>query len=113
MFPGFRESAHNHNRVGRDSPQRIVIMKLTRFSFLVLGLTLAVIAAPGCRKRPGYVTNIPGPRTGVQDMPPGAPIEDNKQPNSNEPLSQVDPSRYKDYIPNAEIFKANTAYFDF
>ncbi len=88
-------------------------MKLTRFSFLVLGLALAVIAAPGCRKRPGYVTNIPGARTGVQDMPPGAPIEDAKKPKANEPFSQVDPSRYKDYTPDAEIFKSNTAYFDF
>jgi peptidoglycan-associated lipoprotein len=49
-------------------------------------------------------------------MPPGPPIEDaNKAPKSNEGggISSVDPSKYENYTPDAEIFKSNTAYFDF
>lgn len=113
MSPDFRESAHNHNRVGRDSPQRKIKMKLTRFSFLVLGLTLAVIATPGCQKRPGYVTNIPGGKTGVGDMPPNAPIEPENKSKSDGGIPLPDPTKWANATRNAEIFKSDTAYFDF
>jgi peptidoglycan-associated lipoprotein len=89
-------------------------MKFTRNSFLVFGLALAVVAATGCHKRPGYVTNIPGAKTGVGDMPPSPPVEDaNKTPKSTEGFTQTDPDKYKNYTPDAEIFKSDTAYFDF
>jgi peptidoglycan-associated lipoprotein len=90
-------------------------MKLTRNSFLVFGLALAVIAATGCAKRPGYVTNIPGAKTGVGDMPPSPPVEDaNKQPKSSlDGIASADPSQWEKATRNAEIFKSDTAYFDF
>jgi peptidoglycan-associated lipoprotein len=89
-------------------------MKLTRNSFLVVGLALAVIAATGCHKRPGYVTNIPGAKTGVGDMPPSPPIEDANKPKSNvDGIAAADPSQWTNAIRNREIFKSDTAYFDF
>lgn len=81
---------------------------------MVLGLTLAVIATPGCQKRPGYVTNIPGAKTGVGDMPPNPPIEDANKPKSNvDGIASADPSQWANATRNAEIFKSDTAYFDF
>lgn len=79
----------------------------------MLGLTLAVIAAPGCRKRPGYVTNIPGAKTGVGDMPPNPPIEDQTKSKPGEGIESADPTRWEHATRNAEIFKSDTAYFDF
>jgi len=82
---------------------------------LVLGLGLAVVAAPGCHKRPGYVTNIPGAKTGVSDMPPNPPIEDekNKMKSTTEGITSADPAQWEKATRNAEIFKSDTAYFDF
>jgi len=80
---------------------------------LVFGLALAVVAATGCAKRPGYVTNIPGDKKGVVgDMPPNPAMDTNSLP-KGEGLVQTDPEKYKNYTPDAEIFKSNTAYFDF
>jgi outer membrane protein OmpA-like peptidoglycan-associated protein len=89
-------------------------MKLTRNSFLVFGLALAMVAATGCAKRPGYVTNIPGGKTGVGDMPPGAPIEpQDKSKPGGEGIASADPSQWANAIRNREILKSYTAYFDF
>ncbi len=91
-------------------------MKLTSFTHLcVWGLLLALIAAPGCRKRPEGVTNIPPGRTlNPQDMPPGAPIADTNKPSTEiSGIPQVDPSQFSNYVANAEIFKSDTVYFDF
>jgi len=73
-----------------------------------------VIATPGCQKRPGYVTNIPGAKTGPQDMPPGAPIEgQDKSKPGGEGIASADPAQWANATRNAEIFKMDTAYFDF
>jgi outer membrane protein OmpA-like peptidoglycan-associated protein len=91
-------------------------MKLTRFTtLLVLGLVLT-LAASACRKRPGEITHIPGRTpTQVKDVPDTSPVNPNATATGTNTsgIPQPDPKQFENYTPNAEIFKANTAYFDF
>jgi peptidoglycan-associated lipoprotein len=93
-------------------------MKLTKFTnLLVLGVVLT-IAASGCRKRPGYVTNIPPGKTENPSDLPSAPPFGSTDTGTNNPANdfghpQVDPTQYQNWPRNREIFKANTAHFDF
>ncbi len=91
-------------------------MKVRKFAtLLVIGLALAV-AASGCRKRPEYLTNIPGSRTHLPtDNNPAPPLNPETKPTetSKEGIEQVDPDKYKDYIPHPESLQADTVYFDF
>jgi len=95
-------------------------MKLTKVvSLLVLALVIAV-AASGCRKKPGYVTVIPGSKTGSPtDIGNSEPLDPNKNTDPNAVKGtegdrpQGNPDDYKDWNKNSEIFKAYTVYFDF
>ena len=95
-------------------------MKLTNFTkFLLLGLILTV-AAPGCRHRLGQVTPLPG-RAGnnVPEPPPASPIVDTSGPkgeNLGGPggINQLpDPNIRNTWPRDREIFKSDTAHFDF
>jgi peptidoglycan-associated lipoprotein len=92
-------------------------MKLTRFApLLVIGLTLSLLA-PGCRKRPGDVTDIPGAHMlNPQDLPPNPPLappDTNAIAGGPQEYPLPDPSLRKDWPRDSEIFKADTAHFDF
>lgn len=91
----------------------ILRMKLTTVAYaLVLGVTLAVVAS-GCRKRPGYVTNIPpGTTPNIADNTNAAPLPPNQQGETNG-FAQTDPSVRQNWPRNAEVFKAYTVHFDF
>jgi len=91
-------------------------MKLTDFTtLLVLGLSLTV-AAPGCRKRPGQITPLPG-RTGsnVPDANTAPPLTESGLPKAETTggFSQVDPNLRKSWPRDREIFKSDTVHFDF
>src|SRR5262245_13047179 len=71
MFPEFREGTFN--------PVPILMrlnMKTNKLTYLlVLGLVMT-LAATGCKKRPGYLTQIPGTAgtpqdQGMNNLPPG------------------------------------------
>ena len=90
-------------------------MKLNKFTYLlVLGLILTV-AASGCRKKPGYLTRIPGEKPAtVGDLGPGPAV--GNQTNSTTDLGNTplpDPNLRKDWPRDREIFKADTAHFAF
>jgi len=95
-------------------------MKLTRFAnLLVLGMVLT-LAAAGCRKRPGYVTNIPPGQTEIPDVPAGPPLAgaDTTSPGTNDMANvsghpEVDPSLRQNWPRDAKFFAAETAHFDF
>lgn len=117
MFPEFREVIRNHNPVGPSSPrQKEKKMKPSKFaSLLVVALVLSV-AASACRKKPGLVTPLPGSVAGnVKDTGPGAPMGENtgSDTKSLEGSPITDPTKYKDWPRNAEIFKQDTIYFAF
>src|ERR1041384_3390266 len=89
------------------------MMKFTKLVYvLALGILLAG-AASGCRKRPGFMTNIPAGAT--------PKIEDNSNANAITPTpppetngyALTDPDLRKNWPRNAEIFKAYTVHFDF
>lgn len=89
-------------------------MKLTKFTNLaVMGLILT-IALAGCRKRPEYMTNIPGARMGQVGEPDTAKpigLEDNKPKEATDgfPLGPG----HEGWKEDAEAFKADTVHFDF
>lgn len=97
-------------------------MKLTKLAnLLVLGIVLA-IAAAGCRKRPGYVTNIPPGHTDIPtDLSAAPPLTDtNANSNlganasaNNTGFAQADPSKRETWPRDAKFFAAETAHFDF
>src|SRR6516225_1507576 len=88
-------------------------MKLTKLGYvLLLGLMFAGVAS-GCRKRPGYVTNIPPGKTPeIGDMTNSTPIVPNTFTDTNTP-PLPDPDLRKDWVRNREIFQAYTVHFDF
>jgi peptidoglycan-associated lipoprotein len=94
-------------------------MKVTKFTYLlVLGMVLTM-AASGCRKKPGYVTNIPPGHTDVPtDVPPAPPLISSST-GTNNPSStssgfpQVDPNQRQNWPRDAKFFAAETAHFDF
>src|SRR5215471_4099753 len=89
------------------------MMKLIKLVYvLALGLLLAS-AASGCRKRPGYITNIPpGSTPKIEDNENANAITPNQAPETNGYVL-TDPELRKNWARNAEIFKAYTVHFDF
>jgi len=115
MFPGFRAPTHNLNLVGLNSPiHERLRMKLTTIGYvLILGLTLTG-GASGCRKRPGYVTNIPpGTTPNIADNTNATPLQPTQPVETNGGFVQPDPSLRQSWPRNAEVFKAYTVHFDF
>src|ERR1051325_1913601 len=123
MFPEFREPVRNHNQVGRNKtpvPRKAKQMKLNRFAHVfVIGLTLT-LAAAGCRKGPGMVTNIHGSKFGPVEVPKGD--SSGKIADATNPADSVggvsgipanDPTSHANWKEDAEIFKANTVHFAF
>lgn len=97
-------------------------MKVTKFANLVvLGLVLTVAVA-GCRKKPSYLTPLPGSRTGLpQDAGTGGALaggEGTGGPGGGITTSpgetpQANPDSHLGWIEDASIFKQDTVYFDF
>ena len=91
-------------------------MKLTKFGYLLVMAVVLTTAASGCRKSPGYVTNIPQGKTeNPNDLPPGPPVVDTTGTNmTNVPdHPPVDPSLRQNWPRDAKFFAAETAHFDY
>lgn len=92
-------------------------MKLNRFAtFLALAVLLAVVST-GCRKRPGYVTNIPPGHTEIPDLPPSPSVSGDdanaRDKDSSTGHPEADPALRQSWPRDAKFFAADTAYFDF
>ena len=98
-------------------------MKMTKFVVLfVCGLMLSSVGV-GCRKKPSYLTPLPGQRTQAPgDLTPGDPIgtggtsgQDVSSTSTGEfggtPLNPA--GTHDGWIENAAALKAQTVYFDF
>lgn len=95
-------------------------MKISKFATLMLcGLVIAA-SAIGCKKKPGYLTPLPGqPGATVGEATPGNPLGDD--PNSRGilsadttggfPLNEV--GAHAGWKEDPETLKAQTVYFDF
>jgi peptidoglycan-associated lipoprotein len=116
MFPAFRVPTLNLNPVGLDSPitKRFFTMKLTTVvHWLALGLFFCTVFS-GCRKRPGYFTNIPpGATPNIADNTNAAPLAPTQPGETNVGFPLPDPTVRQSWPRNAEIFKAYTVHFDF
>jgi len=89
-------------------------MKLTTVaSLLIAGLILAG-AGSGCRKRPGYVTNIPpGTTPNIADITNTTPLQPTQPVETNGGFALTDPSVRQNWPRNSQVFKAYTVHFDF
>jgi peptidoglycan-associated lipoprotein len=92
---------------------------MKRFSkIVILGLILTV-AVVGCRKRPGYLTPLPGQNaTAIKD--PGATSPFSAEDSGIKPsdvgsegIAAANPDDFNNWPANAEIFKEDTVYFAF
>jgi peptidoglycan-associated lipoprotein len=93
-------------------------MKLTKFAYVAVIGTVLTLAAAGCRKNPGYVTQIPGARTEMprdlqnpQPIPPSPPVIETNQPPEEHP--QINPEQRKDWPRDPDLLKADTVHFAF
>ncbi len=97
-------------------------MKVIKFSnLLVMGAVLA-IAAVGCRKNPGYVTNIPpahteNPDVDLNSAPALTSVDTNSTPISTASgfsgPREADPTLRHNWPRDAKLFEADTAHFDY
>ena len=92
-------------------------MKVSNLSNLILFGLILTIPAVGRRKKPGFLTPLPGARAGPVPEPGPAPsIGQGEKPLGSEGLTGIksnDPSSHQGWIENAELFKADTVHFDF
>src|SRR2546427_4585483 len=91
-------------------------MKLSKLSNVTLfGLMLAV-SAVGCKKKPGYLTPLPGARTGqVGDIGSAAALGTGEK-SAESGLAGIksnEPGSHQGWNENAELFKPDTVHFDF
>ena len=90
-------------------------MKLSSFSKLLLLTLIVSIAAAGCRKKPGTITQLPGSRSGnVSEPTPAPPLAgDNGLNATNGGFAEINPDARKNWPRDREIFKSDTVHFDF
>ena len=86
-------------------------------NLLVIALALTLVAS-GCRKRPTYLTTLPGSKTQkASDIGPGEALSGTGTQGTDmtsdtftgTPMN--DPNKHRDWKEDAEQFKANTVYF--
>lgn len=93
-------------------------MKFCKSSTLLL-LGLAVtISFTGCKKKPGFLTPLPGSRAGQVKEPetagplgPGPNVKGDDV--SSTGIQSNDPKSHEGWNENADIFKSETVHFDF
>ncbi len=98
-------------------------MKTAKFlNLLAIGLALTCVVATGCKKKPNYVTNIPGakagppPEPGLGNMitstgPPGTGLTGTGL--GSESMGFPQGAGHPGWTKNAEMFKSEIVYFDF
>jgi len=91
-------------------------MKLNKFTnVLVFGLVLTVAVA-GCRKRPGYLTPLPGVAMTSPKDDESANALGNKNKLAGEDIAttpMTDPSVREKWPRDAKVFEAYTVHFDY
>ena len=87
-----------------------------KFANLLMIASMVAFAAVGCKKRPTPLTQLPGARTG-QPAGPGFGEMINPGPTVPETSSTGipfgEPGSHAGWTENADMFKADTVYFDF
>jgi peptidoglycan-associated lipoprotein len=90
-------------------------MKVSKFSTLLLIGLIVTISFAGCRKKPGFLTPLPGSRAGQVPEPESAgPISPDVKPEDLAGgIKSNDPTSHQGWNENAEIFKGDTVHFDY
>ncbi len=92
-------------------------MKVSNLSNLILFGLILTLPTIGCRKKPGYLTPLPGARAGQVAEPGSAPpLGAGEKPLESAGLTGIksnDPSSHQGWLENAEMFKAETVHFDY
>ena len=91
-------------------------MKVSKSSILILFGLIVAIPFTGCRKKPGYLTPLPGSRAGKVHEPESAgPITPGVKPEdvAATGITSNDPTNHQGWIENADTFKGDTVHFDY
>jgi len=77
----------------------------------------AVIPFTGCKKRPGFLTPLPGSRAGQVKEPetagPIGPTVPKDGDITSSGIKSNDPGSHQGWIENADVFKSDTVHFDY
>jgi peptidoglycan-associated lipoprotein len=91
-------------------------MKFNTLSNALLITLVFAVSAIGCRKKPGFLTPLPGSRAGQVSGPESAgPIGPGVKPGEDglSGIASNDPTTHQGWNENAELFKGETVHFDF
>src|SRR5690349_10619226 len=93
-------------------------MKFSKFENVILFSLILAVATAGCKKRPGFLTPLPGARSGQVAGPDSAgPLGPGVKTGDEGPTStgikSNDRDSHQGWNENAELFKADTVHFDF
>ena len=90
-------------------------MKLNQFAKLLLLGIILTLTAVGCKKNPGYITNIPGHKTNMGDVGGAplntAPIAPPENPNGTIPAAGM--ANFEGRPEDRGALAASTVYFDY
>src|SRR5205807_9774555 len=89
-------------------------MKINRVAVIGCGAVVVALAASGCRKTPVDTTYLPGyPKPSQIGDAGNAPPADSLANKELTPTPVTDPDVRKNWARDPEMFRADTAYFDF
>ena len=92
-------------------------MKVSKLGNLILFGLIFVIPAVGCKKKPGFLTPLPGARSGqvaeAGSAPPLGPGEKTDVSGLTTGIKSNEPGSHQGWNENAELLKADTVHFDF
>jgi len=93
-------------------------MKFSKIRNLLLISLILPFAFTGCRKKPGFLTPLPGSRAGlVKEPEPAPPVGPGIKPDGDTTgltgITSNPPGTHQGWIENPELFKADTVHFDF
>jgi peptidoglycan-associated lipoprotein len=92
-------------------------MKVSKINTLLSFGLIISISGVGCKKKPGYLTPLPGSRTGQvaepSSAPPLGPGEKTDVSGLTTGIKSNEPGSHQGWNENAEALKTDTVYFDF
>jgi len=93
-------------------------MKVSKLNNLILFGLLLTIPAVGCKKKPGFLTPLPGARSGQVAEPGSAPPLGPGDKTDISGLTSAgiksnEPGSHQGWNENAELLKADSVHFDF
>src|SRR5215831_75225 len=92
-------------------------MNVSKFKYIIYFALIFSISVVGCKKKPRYLTPLPGSRSGQvaepSSAPPLGPGEKTDVSGLTTGIKSNDPGSHQGWNENTETLKADTVHFDF